>query len=31
MIQHAFLEADPGKFDIKIREPGILFISLQVV
>ena len=24
------LEAEPGKLDIKRREPGILFISLQV-
>ena len=24
------LKAEPGKFDIKRREPGILFISLQV-
>ena len=24
------LEAEPGKHDIKRREPGILFISLQV-
>ena len=24
------LEADPGELDIKSREPGILFISLQV-
>ena len=24
-----FLEAEPGKLDIKRREPGILFISLQ--
>ena len=23
------LEAEPGKLDIKRREPGILFISLQ--
>ena len=25
------LEAEPGKLDIKRREPGILFISLQLV
>ena len=25
-----FLEAEPGKLDIKRREPGILLISLQV-
>ena len=30
IIQHAFLEAEPGKLDIKRREPGILFISLQI-
>ena len=24
------LKAEPGKFDFKRREPGILFISLQV-
>ena len=24
------LEAEPGKFDIKRREPGILFISLPI-
>ena len=24
-----FLKANPGKLDIKRREPGILFISLQ--
>ena len=24
------LDAEPGKLDIKRREPGILFISLQV-
>ena len=24
------LQAEPGKLDIKTREPGILFISLQV-
>ena len=37
-IQHAFLlrdstcvlEAEPGKLDIKRREPGILFISLPI-
>ena len=25
------LKAEPGKLDIKIREPGILFISLPIV
>ena len=25
------LEAEPGKLDIKIREPGMLFISLPIV
>ena len=25
------LEAEPGKLDIKMREPGILFISLFLV
>ena len=25
------LKADPGKLDIKRREPGILFISLPIV
>ena len=25
------LNAEPGKFDIKRREPGILFISLPIV
>ena len=24
------LKAEPGKFDIKRRKPGMLFISLQV-
>ena len=27
----AVLKAEPGKLDIKRREPGILFISLPIV
>ena len=29
-VSTCVLEAKPGKLDIKRREPGILFISLQV-
>ena len=30
-IARLVLKAEPGKLDIKRREPGILFISLPIV
>ena len=30
MIQHAFLQAEPGKLCIKRCQPAILFISLLI-
>ena len=31
LFLRACLKAEPGKLDIKRREPGILFISLSIV